>query len=148
MAKRNYLSKLGPLASSAAASTTTVPALGSLFELTQYDLVTVSAKIVGPTGGTLDVYLQRQLEADVWQDWAHFAQVAAGATKFYSLSASMSSTIIEVGYGTTAVPAPLLAANTVVAGHPGEVLRVVLVTGAGVSVAGNATVYILGTNVH
>lgn len=148
MAKRNFLVKLGPLSSSASASTTTAPANGTVFELEQYDAITVAAKIVGCTGGTLDVYLQRKLETDVWVDFAHFPQVAAGATKYYQLSASLGATINEVGTGTDATPAPALAANTVVAGHPGTCLRVVCVTGAGVSVAGTVTLYVLGTNVH
>lgn len=133
---------------SGAASTTLVG--DALFGLEQFDALTITAKIVGPTGGTVDVYLERQLEANVWAEYCHFPQVAAGATKYYSTAAMLVQSITEIGaFGTdSAATGIALAANTILPGHPGPALRLVTRTGAGVSVAGTVTIYVQGTNVH
>lgn len=102
-----------------------------------YDDVVVVASLVGATGGTLDIYLQRLVDTNLWVDWIHFPQLAAGAAAVKYSAASMppaAATAVVVGTSAddvTSGAAPALAANTVVAGHPGSNVRVVAVAGAG-----------------
>ena len=130
---------------SGSASTTTAASAGSsgyagAGVLSRCEGLTVDATIVGPTGGTVDVYIQRKLATNSWVDWVHFPQVAAATTKRYTFTVvGDGSTITEVGGGTDASPGVALAANTVVNVTPGGDLRIVTVTGAGVSVAGTVT---------
>ena len=126
--------------SSAAATTTLVGSTRAGF--IGYSSVSFEVKIVGATGGTVDVYLQKKIDTNTWADYAHFPQVAAGTTKFYNVSAAQyGSTIVNNGWGTDAAPGVVLAANAFINGHPGDVLRLVTVTGAGVTVAAAITIY-------
>lgn len=102
--------------------------------LGDYNSMTVYASLAGPTGDTLDVYIQFSPDGGTtWVDYAHFAQQAAAAAanyKVFSVSrASQQTTIQTVGTGTT----PVLAAGTVVGGDWGDRLRVVTKSGASVS---------------
>lgn len=128
--------------SSASASTTTiVTTLGA--SLLGYDWFSIDATLTGATGGTLDVYIQRKVTDNVWVDWIHFPQIAGGGSGKYSAMSGADKTIHAVAIGTDAGHGtPALAANTVVGGHPGSTVRVVTVTGAGVSVAGTFAIYL------
>jgi hypothetical protein len=112
--------------------------------LHRYDHVCIDATLIGGTGGTLDVYIQRKLDNDVWQDWAHFPQLAAGTTKRYSASirgdGGGSTAFVEVGGGSDNVPGVSLAANTIVNTQPTEVMRVVFVAGAGTTAGAVQTI--------
>jgi hypothetical protein len=109
--------------------------------LRRADLYVVDATLVGPTGGTLDVYLQRKLAANDWADWIHFPQVAAGTTKRYSAAVDGTGpTLVDIGGGSDASPGVALAANTVVNVMPGDEVRAVIVLGVGTSVAGSIKV--------
>lgn len=127
-------------------------ALGAIAaRLDDFDYFVVTALLVGATGGTLDVYLQRRILDDgtVWADWAHFPQLAAGAAAVKYSAASMPPAAATTQViGTTAADgttgAPALAANTVVAGHPGDAVRVVCVAGASTSAGAAITIYIKG----
>jgi hypothetical protein len=116
--------------------------------LRKYDWFTVDAVLKGNTGGTLDVYLQRQVKHDdgsVWLDWVHFPQqAAAAAKKAYTATAMASNGAVVVGTGSDAGVSLALAANTVVGGHPGDVVRMVLKSGASTSAATPQTVWITG----
>lgn len=102
--------------------------------LTRAEGVTVDAALAGGTGGTLDIYLQRKLADDEWVDWIHFAQLAAGATKKYTVSITGNgSSLVEVGGGSNASPGVALAANTAVDVTPAGEVRIVLVAGVGTS---------------
>lgn len=126
--------------SSAAATTTVVG--GTRFGFENYDFCNFDAKIVGATGGTVDVYLQKKLTTNVWADFAHLPQVAAGTTKFYNFATNLyATTPTNNGWGTDAAPTVVLAVNTVISGHPGDQLRLVTVTGASVTVAAAITIY-------
>ena len=109
-----------------------------------YDWFQIDADLVGATGGTLDIYLQRKLDTDVWLDWVHLPQLAAGAAAVrYSLTVSSSNTIVAVGKTSDAgVGTPALAANTSVGGHPGDKVRVMAVAGASTSAGATVTVYV------
>jgi hypothetical protein len=120
--------------------------------LDDFDWFTVDAQLVGATGGTLDVYLQRQVALDaevtggVWADWLHFPQLSsgAGAVKYSAITGS-STTITVVGNATDASGAtPALAANTFVGGHPGNKLRAVYVAGTSTSAGAAVKIYITG----
>jgi hypothetical protein len=119
--------------------------------LDQYDSFFITAALVGATGGTLDVYLQRRVKDDgtVWADWIHFPQLASGASAIkYNASSMPPAAATCTVIGTTAndgtTGAPALAANTVVAGHPGDSVRCVCVAGASTTVGAAVTIYIKG----
>lgn len=145
--KRLLQLTVGPIASSGAASQTTIPTGGSVFCLSHYEKVAFIFECVGATGGTLDVYLQRKVGPNKWVDYCHLPQIVAGTTKRYESSQFDAATITDSGVGDdTPTATPAIAVNTIVPGHPGEVVRLVLVTGAGVSVAGSVTLYVQGNS--
>lgn len=130
--------------SPAAAST----AVGTVIAgLGDYPFLRVDASLVGATGGTLDVYLQRQIKPDAWADWLHFAQLASGASAIkYSVIAAhaLSTTITTSNRGTDAAPGVTLAAATFVGGHPGDRVRAVYVAGASTSAGAAVVIDIIG----
>jgi len=129
--------------SPASASTAAVGAV--LGGLSAFDFFQIDAIITGGTGGTVDLYIQRQVDKtnDVWLDWVHFAQVSAATTKRYTVSSAGNGTITEVGQMNTALSGSLvLAAGTCVGGHPGDAVRLVATAGSGTSAGQTQTVYI------
>jgi hypothetical protein len=124
--------------STPASATTAI--VGDVRGLDKYDWFQISAKLVGGTGGTLDVYLQRWIESDLWEDWIHFPQVAATATKYFAATATGVTDPVEVGRGSDASPGVSLAAGKSIGGHPGRRVRAVAVAGAGTTVAGSVRV--------
>lgn len=112
--------------------------------LLDYDQFTIDAALVGATGGVLDVYLQRQVTANVWADWLHFPQLTAGAAAVnYTAVAGYDKVIVAVGNGTDAsAGTPALAANTFVGGHPGQAVRCVAVAGVSTSAGAAITIRI------
>lgn len=130
--------------SPAAASTVVgTPAYG----IADYEFFRVDASLVGATGGTLDVYLQRKIGTNVWADWLHFTQLAAGgaAVKWTAVAGNPSlSTAItgSYGIGTDASPGVVLAANTFLGGHPGQAIRPVYVAGAATSAGAAVLIYL------
>lgn len=130
--------------SPAAASTVVGSFAGGLDD---YDFVRVDAALVGATGGTLDVYLQRLVKPNSWADWVHFTQLASGAAAVkYSLigATGLSTTITTSNLGTDAAPGVSLAAGTFVGGHPGSTLRAVYVAGASTSAGASLSIVITG----
>ena len=98
----------------------------------------IYAALTGPTGGTLDVYLQVSPDrGTTWVDYAHYVQIAAGAAvakKVFTVSRyGQQTTVTATGAGTTASPGVALAANTVVGGEFGDRMRLISVTGVGAS---------------
>lgn len=140
------MSQLFTLTGTSPASAST--ALGGVAPgLDRFDGFNIDADLVGATGGTLDVYLQRQVADNVWRDWLHFPQLTAGgAAVRYSVSTApgVANTIVAVGTGTDSAATPVLAANTFVGGHPGTKVRVVLVAGASTSAGAVYTIHIKG----
>jgi hypothetical protein len=131
--------------SPAAASTTTI--YGSTEDLTCYAWFTIDAILQGGTGGTLNVYLQREVVDDVWVDWIAFPQIAAaGSSRVYSFDsrASLSLVTTVVGTGTDAAATPVLTAGTMSVAHPGSKARLVMVTGVGNTVGAAQTVHLYG----
>lgn len=120
--------------------------------LKAFDWFTIDAALVGATGGTLDVYLQRQVASDaeatggVWADWLHFTQLGAGAAAVkYSLQSGVDKTITAVAFSTDASPGtPILAAGSFVGGHPGDAVRCVCVAGASTSAGAAVAIHICG----
>lgn len=134
--------------SPASASTAVGDILGGL---AKFDFITVDATLTGATGGTLDVYLQRELgqpESGVWADWYHFAQLADGAAathvSFNSYMANAAVYPVTIGIGTTGTPAVALSAGTLVTPTPGMRIRYVFVAGAGTSAGAAQTVRVTG----
>src|SRR5690606_37920398 len=90
----------------------------------------IDADLVGATGGTLDVYLQREVAADEWRDWLHLPQLSAAAQAIsYTVPFAADPDIYTVGTGDADTATPALAADTFVGGHPGDKLRAVYVAG-------------------
>src|SRR6185312_14741433 len=119
--------------------------------LSRFSFFQFDAFLQGATGGTLDIYLQRSVfnaaGANVWIDWCHFTQFAAGgAAAVYTLSTIGSSSIATVGTlsDDLTTGSLVLAANTFVGGHPGDKVRIVAVAGASTSAGAAQTVYITG----
>lgn len=131
---------------SASASTTTI--LGTLTGLRPYDWFTIDAKLIGTTGGVLDIGLERKIDGvDAWVPWVRFTQAAATTTYYYSIESQAGSGIVTVGpWGTTAIPTAVtswvVAANTFIGGHPGDVIRAIATTGAGTSVGAAQLIYV------
>lgn len=122
------------LAVPATSSATTISANFSGFSRIQ--AAKFIASVQGLTGGTLDVYIQHSMDGGAtWYDAAHFAQFAGGAAgaKLDMSMPPLDGTIRTVGTGTAGSAAPLLAANTAVSGPWGGFLRLVSVSGTGVS---------------
>jgi hypothetical protein len=120
--------------------------------LERFDSFTIDAQLVGATGGSLDVYIQRQVttasevSGGVWADWLHFPQLASGAAAIkYSVQSGVATTIFVVGGGTDAsAGTPALAANSFVGGHPGHAIRVVCVAGASTSAGAALVIDLIG----
>lgn len=107
------------------------------------DKLVIDATLLGGTGGTLDVYLQRKIATDTWRDWIHFPQIAAGTAKKYSLAITgEGASIVETGGGSDAAPGVALAANTAVNIIPGGDVRVVFVAGGGTSAGASNSIKI------
>lgn len=109
--------------------------------------LTVDAILIGGTGGTLDVYLQRKTGTNAWMDWIHFAQVAAGTTKRFNVvitgeGAVASNAPFDVGGGTDAAPGVSLAANTSTNCLPTGDVRAVFVAGVSTSAGATQTITI------
>jgi hypothetical protein len=113
--------------------------------LAKFSGLRVEALLVGATGGTLDVYLQRKVGPDLWVDWCHFPQLAAGASAVaYSFAVDnatpASGTLTAVTTrGSDATPSPGMAAGLDLV-HPGDMVRVVYVGGASTSAGAAAKV--------
>lgn len=130
---------------SPAAASTVVGAVVS--GLADYPYVRIDAALVGATGGTLDVYLQRLIKPGAWTDWIHFAQLAAGAAAVrYSAIASpgLSTTITTSNRGSDGTPSVSLAAATFLGGHPGNTVRAVYVAGASTSAGAAVVIDLIG----
>lgn len=117
-------------------------------DLELYGLFTVHAQLVGATGGTLDVYLQRKINTNEWQDWVHFPQLGGGAAAVkYCVAAPVPQGASPVVVGQTAddgtTGAPALAANTVAPGHLGYEVRCLAVAGSGTSAGAAVKIEIL-----
>ena len=118
----------------------------TLVGCSKFDRLMIVADLVCITGGTLDVYLQREIATNVWTDWLHFQQLAAAAAAINYAYAGDATLIVPVatGLGTTAAPGVALPAGHCVGGHPGDKLRAVFVSGAGASAGAAQSIYVSG----
>ena len=117
------------------ASTTSIGAT-TIKGLDDFDWFELTAKLPGFDGGTLDVYLQRKIADEDWEDWGHFTQIGSGATaannKYWVPPYGAGNTgTTTIGSGTATGPGVALAAGVFLGGHPGREVRTVFVTGAG-----------------
>ena len=118
--------------------------------LARYLGLRVEARVVGATGGTLDVYLQRKIGPDLWADWVHFAQLAAGASALlYSftiqnVSAAAGALTATTSGGTDETPTSTGGTGLITNSHPGDMVRLVYVAGASTSAGAAIRVLITG----
>lgn len=133
---------------SPATATTSIAsaAPGLVTDLDEFEWFTWTAVLTGATGGALDVYLQRRLTGNVWADWIHFTQIAAAAAAVtYTGDSNCANTYMAAtGVSTDSAATPALVANTVACAHPGERVRLVMVSGAGTSAGAAQTIYLSG----
>lgn len=134
----------GTVASSRSVGSSLGPA-GVAADLSQYSGLIVEANLVGATGGTLDVYVQFSTdEGTTWYDYAHFTQLAGGATAvsyvFSAATGAQNLTLATVGKNLN----PALASGTVVGGSWGDRMRLVFVAGGGTTAGAAITVNIVG----
>lgn len=103
---------------------------GAVQTLGGLESLSVTAELVGATGGVLDVYLQDSNDGINFTDYAHFAQLGAAASavvkRFTVSRGAQQATITTVGRNLS----PALAANTVVGGNFGKFVRMLYVAGA------------------
>ena len=105
---------------------------GTAAPLDEYLALDVTAKLVGATGGTLDVYLQTSLDGgNTWTDSVHFPQLANGAAAiiYRTCTTNLGATSTVVGQGLS----PALAAGVAIQGGWGDRARLVMVAGSGTS---------------
>lgn len=112
------------------------------FDLSQLDSLSIYWSGAGVTGGTLDVYTEISPDGGTtWLPFWHSPQLAAAAattTRIYS--PSLTNTPTAIGSHAT----PVLTADTGVGGPWGARMRVMFVTGAGVSVGNTQTLFVFG----
>jgi hypothetical protein len=116
--------------------------------LKEYDWFETTGYLAGASGGTLDVYVQREIVGGVWEDWVHFPQLADGAAaRVYWIPpyGCNNAATVTIGTGTSTSASVAMAAGVALGGHPGDKVRTVFVTGAGTTAASvNQTVRIVG----
>jgi hypothetical protein len=138
-----------PVSASCSASASATTVLGTITGLRPYDWFVLDAKLIGTTGGVLDIGLQRKIDGvDLWVPWIRFTQAAATTTYVYSIQSQAGSGIVSAGlWDTTASPTAVtswgIAANSFVGGHPGDQVRVIATTGAGTSVGAAQLLYLM-----
>ena len=144
-----YISRVDVITGTSPASATSALVGAVMNGLQRYDWFTVDAIIIGGTGGTIDVTIQRKIgnlpngtAVDLWVDWLRFPQVAAATTTKFSVNVASTNDIYTVGMVATAAFTATLAADTSVGGHPGNSIRVVATAGAGTSAGAVQTVYV------
>lgn len=118
--------------------------------LAKFSGLRVEARLQGATGGTLDVYLQRKVGPDLWVDWVHFAQLAAAAAAvLYSftienISSATGAIAATTSGGTDSTPTSTGGTGLITNTHPGDMVRMVCVTGSGTSLGAAQRVLITG----
>lgn len=123
--------------------------LGTAGGLLRFNWFTIHAALLGATGGTLNVYIQRMIVDDIWSDWLAFTQLtAAQAATRYTANTGSNNTISAVGGGTNAVATPSLSAGTFIGGHPGDKVRVVCTAGVSTSAGAVQSIYLVGHRVR
>jgi hypothetical protein len=132
-------------------SATTSVSTTNFTSVAKFESVDIIADLVGATGGTLDVYLQKKIDQAgtvKWVDWVHFAQLASGAAAIrHNISTNgntVSATPVAVGVGTTASPGVALAAGTFAGGLPTDTVRIVAVGGVSTSAGAAIKITIVG----
>ena len=127
------------------AAASTVVHTAQFSGLADCEALTIITDLRGATGGTLDVYLQTSHDGGTtWFDFAHAAQLAAGAAQVREVWHVSRSTAVTtstvVGTGTS----PALAADTVLGGSWGDSLRIVFVAGVSTSAGASQTIHVAG----
>lgn len=122
----------------------------SVTGLAKFSGLRVEAQLVGATGGTLDVYLQRKIGPNLWADWVHFPQLAAGASAILysfaieSVSSATGAITATTSGGTDAVPTSTGGTGIITNAHPGDMVRAVYVAGASTSAGAAVRIEITG----
>jgi hypothetical protein len=110
--------------------------------LERYTWFTIDAALIGATGGTLDIYLQRKV-GSTWVDWYHFTQLAdaAAAIRYTIDSRSVKADgATTVGSGTS----PVINQAVFSCSHPGNEIRALYVAGVGTSAGAAVSINITG----
>lgn len=106
--------------------------------LDDYAIWTMTARLIGAAGGTLDVYLQtRDFLTSPWTDIGHFPQLAAGAAAIayrvaFARGFLTASPAVPIVVNTTD-NVPALTVNTFLPWANGADVRLVVVAAGGIS---------------
>ena len=126
---------------------------GVMRNLDRFDAVLVHGTFTGGENATIDITLQRRISntadgAELWSDWARFAQLASTAAQVsISLSSKgtpTTSTITAVAIDTAGAASPVIAAGDFLGSHPGDALRAVYTVGTGIESGTPITWYVSG----
>jgi hypothetical protein len=132
-------------ATSPSAASPNAPSTGIVGGLSGFDALTIIGNLQGGTGGTLDVYLQTSYDGGTtWYDYAHWAQLSAGAAatlRVWNVNRSTAVTApTTIGSGLT----PALAVDTILGGAWGDTMRILFDAGTGTSAGASQSVTIIG----
>lgn len=134
-----------------------VPSVAYVGGLSYFDAISIVATIQGATGDTLDVYLQTSYELNpdwpvdhpgrMWYDYAHFQQLADGASPItVALHVNRSTSVTaETTIGTGLSPA--LGVSTIMGGAWGDMLRILFVPGASTTAGSEQVLTIIGQTI-
>lgn len=134
-----------------------VPSVAYVGGLSYFDAISIVATIQGATGDTLDVYLQTSYEINpdwpadhpgrIWYDYAHFQQLADGASPVtVALHVNRSTSVTaETSIGTGISPA--LGVSTIMGGAWGDMLRILFVPGASTTAGSEQVLTIIGQTI-
>ena len=134
-----------------------VPSVAYVGGLSYFDAISIVATIQGATGDTLDVYLQTSYELNpdwpadhpgrIWYDYAHFQQLADGASPVtVALHVNRSTSVTaETTIGTGISPA--LGVSTIMGGAWGDMLRILFVPGASTTAGSEQVLTIIGQTI-
>ena len=139
-----YSSEISLNAGTSPAAASTVVTVG-VNGLSRVSALTIFAKVLGATGGLLDIYIQDSPDGLIWYDFWHIPQIAiAAAAKRWAYCPAPNDCITEIGNvdaGTT----PLLANGAVRGGKWHDRMRVTYVAGTSTSAGAVQDIRILAS---
>jgi hypothetical protein len=107
---------------------------GVIGYLDDYRSLRFFAELTGATGGSLQVTIESSADGSNWYEYLSWPSITSGAgLAYYSASTSLSagtSSILAVGKGSVSA----IAANKVVGGAHGSMLRLLMTAGSGTTV--------------
>ncbi len=125
---------------------TTAAISGSVDGFEACDSVHLIAKVVAPTNGALDVWLQEKIESDTWVEYFRLPTTAAGTTVYYRFELPITNSAAvgkfnDAGTGTAVLGGATPSVGGSVGGLPDATLRVYVKGDTGTVNAGHVTLW-------